>query len=141
MLTDDIKQSIQTAYTSLLDSRGLKARYGQRLMIAEVARTLTSKHDQVETPVCVVEAGTGTGKTIAYTVAAVPIAKALEKTLVISTATVALQEQIIHKDLPDILHHSGLSFSFALATPLLSYATESLGLSSRALLKSCIAPL
>ncbi len=115
MLTDAIKESIQSAYTSLLDSKELKARYGQRLMIAEVARTLTAKDDQEDTPVCVVEAGTGTGKTIAYTVAAVPISQALEKTLVISTATVALQEQIIHKDLPDILHHSDLSFNFALA--------------------------
>ncbi|MCP3907156.1 MAG: ATP-dependent DNA helicase DinG [Oceanicoccus sp.] len=115
MLTDTIKESIQSAYTSLLDSKELKARYGQRLMIAEVARTLTAKNDQQDTPVCVVEAGTGTGKTIAYTVAAVPIAQALEKTLVISTATVALQEQIIHKDLPDILRHSDLSFNFALA--------------------------
>ncbi|MFA7555554.1 MAG: ATP-dependent DNA helicase DinG [Spongiibacteraceae bacterium] len=113
MLTDEIKKTIQTAYSTLLESKGLKARYGQRLMIAEVARTLTSRGDQAA--VCAVEAGTGTGKTIAYTLAAVPVAKALEKTLVISTATVALQEQIIHKDLPDILRHSGLSFTFALA--------------------------
>jgi ATP-dependent DNA helicase DinG len=121
MLTDQIKKDIQSAYSSLLESKSLKARYGQRLMIAEVARTLTSaKVDadgkrQNEAPVCVVEAGTGTGKTIAYAVAAIPIAKALEKTLVISTATVALQEQIVHKDLPDILQHSNLSFDFALA--------------------------
>lgn len=113
MLTDDLKQTIQTAYTTLLDNKGLKARYGQRLMIAEVAKTLAGREDQAA--VCAVEAGTGTGKTIAYTLAAIPVAKALEKTLVISTATVALQEQIIHKDLPDILRHSGLSFSFALA--------------------------
>jgi ATP-dependent DNA helicase DinG len=115
MLTDDLKKTIQTAYSHLLDSKGLKARYGQRLMIAEVAKTLAASRSEPKAQVCVVEAGTGTGKTIAYTVAAVPIAKALDKTLVISTATVALQEQIIYKDLPDILHHSGLSFSFALA--------------------------
>ncbi len=93
-------------------------------MIAEVARTLTSDRihssgsdgsNEESGPVCVVEAGTGTGKTIAYAVAAIPVAQALEKTLVISTATVALQEQIVYKDLPDILQHSGLSFNFALA--------------------------
>lgn len=115
MLTDQLKETIQTAYTTLLENKSLKARYGQRLMIADVARTLASKPEQTETPVCVVEAGTGTGKTIAYTVAAVPVAAAMEKTLIISTATVALQEQIIYKDLPDILLHSGLSFNFALA--------------------------
>ena len=118
MLSDDVKKRIQTAYSALLDSKGLKARYGQRLMIAEVARTLASRESMESSqkaPVCVVEAGTGTGKTIAYALAAIPIAQALEKTLVISTATVALQEQIVHKDLPDILRHSGLSFNFALA--------------------------
>ena len=49
-----------------------------------------------------VEAGTGTGKTLAYLIAAIPVARALGKTLVISTATVALQDQIVHKDLPDL---------------------------------------
>lgn len=121
MLTEEIKQNIQKAYSTLLENKSLKARYGQRLMIAEVARTLGSAQSDTEggrkgeAPVCVVEAGTGTGKTIAYAVAAIPIAQALEKTLVVSTATVALQEQIVYKDLPDILKHSGLTFSFALA--------------------------
>jgi ATP-dependent DNA helicase DinG len=115
MLTDELKNSIQTAYSTLLENKGLKARYGQRLMIAEVAKTLTSESEEEGAPVCVVEAGTGTGKTIAYTIAAIPIAQSLEKTLVISTATVALQEQVVFKDLPDVLRNSGLSFSFALA--------------------------
>jgi ATP-dependent DNA helicase DinG len=121
MLTDAVKQTIQKAYSKLLDSKGLKPRHGQKLMIAEVARTLTSADCDAdgkrigEAPVCVVEAGTGTGKTIAYIVPAIPIAKALDKTLVIASATVALQEQIVFKDLPDIRQHSGLNFSFALA--------------------------
>ncbi|MGI9322713.1 MAG: ATP-dependent DNA helicase DinG, partial [Pseudomonadales bacterium] len=62
-----------------------------------------------------VEAGTGTGKTIAYTLAAIPVARAYKKTIVIATATIALQEQIVYQDLPDILKHSGLEFSFVLA--------------------------
>ena len=41
--------------------------------------------------------------------------KALKKKIVISTATVALQEQIVYTDLPDIRDHSKLDFSFALA--------------------------
>lgn len=118
MLTDDIKKTIQAAYSGLLESKDLKPRYGQRLMIAEVAKTLMSSDQKIEgqqAPICVVEAGTGTGKTIAYTVAAVPVAAALNKTLVISTATIALQEQIVYKDLPDIQQHSGLNFSYSLA--------------------------
>lgn len=46
------------------------------------------------------EAGTGTGKTVAYCLAAIVAAELLKKTVVVSTATVALQEQLFHKDLP-----------------------------------------
>jgi ATP-dependent DNA helicase DinG len=114
MLTDELKQTIQRAYTRWLESKGLKARYGQRLMIAEVARTLADA-DGESPAIAAIEAGTGTGKTMAYSVAAIPVAQALDKTLVIATATVALQEQIVHKDLPDLAANSGLSFSYVLA--------------------------
>src|SRR5690606_28158608 len=104
-----------------LEAKGLKPRYGQRLMIAEVAKMLGAistddegRRDR-EPPIVAVEAGTGTGKTVAYSLAAIPAAKAAGKRLVIATATVALQEQIVHKDLPDLMRNSGLTFSFALA--------------------------
>ncbi len=122
MLSDEHKQSIQSAYSSLLESKGYTARYCQRKMIADIANALGGiEYDEEgervsgEGHICVVEAGTGTGKTVAYTMAALPLARALGKRLVIATATVALQEQIVLKDLPDIAHHSGLEFSFALA--------------------------
>lgn len=108
MLSDKLKTEIKNAYQALVDSRELSPRWGQRQMIAEVANALGDA-DALEA-IAVVEAGTGTGKTIAYTVAALPIARARDKTLVIATATVALQEQLIYRDLPDILTHSGLSF-------------------------------
>ena len=64
MLADDVKDSIQSAYRQLLESRELTPRYGQRLMIAEIAKTLSSlANDDSSPPICVVEAGTGTGKT------------------------------------------------------------------------------
>ncbi|MBZ2167910.1 ATP-dependent DNA helicase DinG [Marinobacter sp. F4216] len=119
-LTDAIKQDIQQAYRDLLSGKDIRARYGQRLMIAEIARymgAITDNDGQRTSPpsVCVVEAGTGTGKTLAYLVAAIPVAKALGKTLVISTATVALQDQIVLKDLPDLKKHTNLQFSWTLA--------------------------
>lgn len=121
MLTDKVKQQIQGAYSQFLDSKGMKARYGQKLMIAEIARTLgaiTLDDENVRSSqghVCVVEAGTGTGKTVAYLLPAIAIAKAMGKKLVVSTATVALQEQIVNKDLPELHRHSGLSFTYTLA--------------------------
>tara|TARA_R110002072_G_scaffold209069_3_gene366568 strand:- start:241 stop:684 length:444 start_codon:yes stop_codon:yes gene_type:complete len=121
VLSQELKDEIQTAYSTWLASHELKARYGQRLMIAEVAKTLGriqlgSDDQRMGDPaICVVEAGTGTGKTIAYAVAALPIAKALGKKLVVATATVALQEQIVYRDFPDIQQRSGLDFKFSLA--------------------------
>ncbi len=119
-LTEDVKQQIQQAYRDVLAGKDIRARYGQRLMIAEIARymgEITDNDGQRTSPpaTCVVEAGTGTGKTLAYLIAAIPVAKALGKTLVISTATVALQDQIVLKDLPDLRKHSKLDFSWTLA--------------------------
>lgn len=117
MLTDEVKATIQQAYSQMLEQKALKPRWGQRVMIAEIAKTLARiGEDKPEgEPHCVIEAGTGTGKTIAYSIAAIPIAQFLRKKLVVSTATIALQEQFVFKDLPDIRQHSGLDFSFALA--------------------------
>ncbi|TVP58176.1 MAG: ATP-dependent DNA helicase DinG [Halomonadaceae bacterium] len=114
------KVSIQQAYRAVLAGKGVQARYGQRLMIAEIARYLgeITEHDGLRTSparTCVLEAGTGTGKTLAYLLAAIPVARKLGKNLVLSTATIALQDQIVHKDLPDLKAHSDLKFTWALA--------------------------
>ena len=50
----------------------------------------------------ILEAGAGTGKTLAYLLAASPFAHELNKKLIVSTATVALQHQLMEKDLPDL---------------------------------------
>ena len=110
-LTEALKARIQSAYRAWLGNRGFKPRRGQRQMIADIARALTNRGNRL----CVVEAGTGTGKTAAYCLAAIPVAQALDKRVVISTATVALQEQVVLRDLPDLQRHADLDFSFALA--------------------------
>lgn len=121
MLSDQVKQEIQAYYSQYLQNRGLQARYGQKLMIAEIAKSLASiKADEdLEAgdlaPLCVIEAGTGTGKTIAYLIAVMPIARALGKQVVIATATVALQEQLLFKDIPELQANSDLIFTTALA--------------------------
>ncbi|MFC3283673.1 ATP-dependent DNA helicase DinG [Litchfieldella rifensis] len=121
MLDEALKGEIQAAYRRVLENLGLTPRYGQRLMIAEIARTLADiEVDDAgrrlsDAHVCVLEAGTGTGKTLAYLLAALPVAKARGKRLIVSTATVALQEQVLHQDLPSLAAHSGLDFEYALA--------------------------
>ncbi|MFA0372773.1 ATP-dependent DNA helicase DinG, partial [Vibrio sp. 10N.222.54.F6] len=54
------------------------------------------------------------GKSLAYILGTIPLALASKKKVCIATATVALQEQLLHKDLPFFLQHSGLDFTFGL---------------------------
>ncbi len=111
------KDAIRDAYNAAVTELGLAPRWGQRQMIAEVANTIARAGDitGAEPPVGVIEAGTGTGKTIAYVLPAVVLAQSMEKRLVIATATIALQEQLLLKDLPAIREASGLKFDYALA--------------------------
>ncbi|WP_447957845.1 ATP-dependent DNA helicase DinG [Vreelandella sp. EE7] len=121
MLDNELKSSIQEAYRKVVENLSLTPRYGQRLMIAEIARTLgdievdDEGKRKSDRHVCVLEAGTGTGKTLAYLISALPVAKAQGKRLIVSTATVALQEQVLNQDLPALASHSGLAFKYALA--------------------------
>lgn len=110
-LTAELKDDIQTAYRAWLNARGFRARRGQREMIAYVARALTGPTPRI----AVIEAGTGTGKTAGYCLAAIPAARALNKTIVLSTATIALQEQVTLQDVPDLKANAGLDFSVSLA--------------------------
>ncbi len=64
-----------------------------------------------------VEAGTGTGKTLAYLVPALLSGKKV----VVSTATKALQEQIFTKDLPLVFEHLGIRADVALGKGLGNY--------------------
>jgi ATP-dependent DNA helicase DinG len=84
---------------------------GQLEMAAAVERTLT------EDRILFCEAGTGTGKTLAYLVPALLSGKKV----IVSTATRALQEQIFQRDLPLIEEALGLSFSVALMKGLSNY--------------------
>ncbi len=50
-----------------------------------------------------VQAGTGTGKSLAYLVPAIRYATATRSTVVVATATIALQRQLIDRDLPRLV--------------------------------------
>ncbi|MCA9807500.1 MAG: ATP-dependent DNA helicase, partial [Cyanobacteria bacterium HKST-UBA06] len=52
----------------------------------------------------IVEAGTGSGKSLAYLV---PALESSTRPIVISTGTIALQEQLLHKDIPFVLDAVG----------------------------------
>ncbi|HBX26757.1 MAG TPA: ATP-dependent DNA helicase DinG, partial [Gammaproteobacteria bacterium] len=114
-IPDPLRHSIQTLYRDFLESKDLKPRLGQKQMIAEVAHIVARIGDTDAPPIGFIEAGTGTGKTLAYLVGALPHAMEREMPLVISTATVSLQSQLIDKDIPELTESTGLMLSFALA--------------------------
>ncbi|MDQ4427420.1 DEAD/DEAH box helicase, partial [Thalassolituus sp.] len=121
MLQKETKERIQSLYREAIKALDLRPRYGQRVMIAEIAKALGAIHEgekderDNDAGIAVVEAGTGTGKTLAYLIASLPVAIERERKLLVSTATVALQEQILDKDLPALKKHLSLPFNFALA--------------------------
>ncbi len=66
----------------------------------------------------IIEAGTGTGKTLAYLVPAVLYAMEQDKKIAISTETKALQKQLCEKDIPIVQQifksHYNIEFSYSL---------------------------
>ncbi len=81
---------------------GGERREGQREMADAVTDAIESHHHLF------VQAGTGTGKTLAYLVPAIVSGR---KTIV-ATATKALQDQLATKDLPFLTNHLGRDFSW-----------------------------
>ncbi len=80
----------------------------QRAMLREVARTYN------EGGVSVIEAGTGTGKSLAYLVPAALWALRNGERTVVSTNTINLQEQLVRKDLPLVRELLGEELRWAL---------------------------
>ncbi|RLM25781.1 ATP-dependent DNA helicase DinG [Brenneria alni] len=96
-LSPAIKQQIGQWYKALQQQiPDFIPRIPQRQMIAEVAKTLAGDYPRH----LAIEAPTGVGKTLSYLIPGIAVGRAEEKTLVVSTANVALQDQIFSKDLP-----------------------------------------
>ncbi|MEU4316994.1 ATP-dependent DNA helicase [Nocardia sp. NPDC024068] len=81
---------LATAVTAL----GGKERPGQITMAAAVDHAIETKEHLA------VQAGTGTGKSLAYLIPSLRYAVRTGRTVVISTATIALQRQLVDRDLP-----------------------------------------
>lgn len=114
MLSATTKTEIRTIYKAISQALpNFRSRREQNYIVAEISKTLAGEYDK-DRRIIVVEAGTGIGKSLAYLLGAIPLALANNKKVCIATATVALQEQLLHKDLPLFLQHAGIDFSFGL---------------------------
>jgi ATP-dependent DNA helicase DinG len=85
---------VPTLLAAAVAGIGGAERPGQVKMAEAVAQAIDSGEHLA------VQAGTGTGKSLAYLVPAARHAAALDATVVVSTATIALQSQLIDRDLP-----------------------------------------
>lgn len=115
MTTSKIQQSIRHSYQNLQSQlENFVPRRAQNYLVAEIAKTLCGEYHK-STRIIVAEAGTGIGKSLSYLMAAIPVALFNNRKVVISTATVALQEQLVNKDLPLYRRLTDREFSFLLA--------------------------
>lgn len=91
-------------------------RFGQVKMAEAVLKAFEEKKHLI------VEAGTGTGKTLAYLVPAIAASLATNKRVVISTGTKNLQEQLMEKDIPFLQKIMPKKFSAAYMKGRSNYA-------------------
>jgi ATP-dependent DNA helicase DinG len=89
---DALIQKTRSALDAAIESIGGVPREGQVAMAEAVAGALADRHHLV------VQAGTGTGKSLAYLVPALVHGKKV----LVATATLALQRQLVERDLPRI---------------------------------------
>ena len=92
MASSQLGAKVRSALEVAVDAIGGSPRSGQIEMAEAVANALNDRHHLL------VQAGTGTGKSLAYLIPALVHGKRV----LVATATLALQRQLIERDLPKI---------------------------------------
>lgn len=97
---------------------GYEFREGQLNMANAVARAFAASDHLI------VEAGTGVGKSFAYLIPAISIALRNQQTVVVSTNTISLQEQLVTKDIPFLQKVLPRDFNAVLAKGRRNYLSQ-----------------
>lgn len=95
--------------------------YEDRPMQRALAQAIAASYNEGGT--LLAEAGTGTGKSVAYLVPAIRWGVQNRERTVVSTNTINLQEQLVQKDLPFLRRTLGESFRFALVKGRQNYVS------------------
>lgn len=95
--------------------KGFEPRAQQQDMMANVLDAYQ------EDRIALIEAGTGIGKSIAYLIPALLWAARRNERTVISTNTITLQEQLIHKDIPNLMNALNLKLKAVLVKGMNNY--------------------
>ena len=110
-LGSDFVEEVRSLFSEsglLAKAKNFEYRPEQQAMAVAVARALEEERHLV------VEAGTGVGKSIAYLAPSILYAVAEKKKAIISTHTINLQEQLLHKDIPILQKVLPIEFEAAL---------------------------
>src|SRR5437667_8044476 len=110
-LGGDLIEEVRSLFSKnglLAKAKNFEYRPQQQEMAVAVARTLEEERHLV------VEAGTGIGKSLAYLVPAILFAREQKKKAIVSTHTINLQEQLLHKDIPILKKVLPVEFEAAL---------------------------
>lgn len=89
----DMSTKVRQALDVAVEAIGGSAREGQIEMAEAVANALTDRHHLM------VQAGTGTGKSLAYLIPGIVHGRKV----LVATATIALQRQLVDRDLPAVI--------------------------------------
>ena len=112
---EKILKLIQAEGVLCRNLKGFEPRLQQQRMMGNVIDAYN--HDQI----ALIEAGTGTGKSLAYLIPAMIWAARCNERTVISTNTITLQEQLIHKDIPHLLEALNLQLKVVLVKGMNNY--------------------
>lgn len=94
MSVDAVLQILQPGGLLSQSLKGFEFREVQQQMLQNIIEAYNNSN------ISIIEAGTGTGKSIAYLIPAIVWANLRKETTLISTNTINLQEQLILKDIP-----------------------------------------
>lgn len=94
---DPLNASTEELLTAAVEALGGARRDGQEAMAKAVTKAFDSERHLA------VQAGTGTGKSLAYLVPSIRHAQKSDSTVIVSTATIALQRQLVNRDLPRLV--------------------------------------
>ncbi|NMF32921.1 ATP-dependent DNA helicase [Corynebacterium ammoniagenes] len=97
MNDEPLNQTTDALLDQAVAALGGARRDGQHAMAQAVTKALESDRHLA------VQAGTGTGKSLAYLVPAIRHAHNTGSTIIVSTATIALQRQLVERDLPRLV--------------------------------------
>lgn len=108
---NELRAQVETIFSPqgiLSRSPNFEYRPQQQQMAVATAQALGSKQHLI------VEAGTGVGKSLAYLIPAIFFAVNQKKKAIVSTHTINLQEQLIHKDLPMLARILPVRFTYTM---------------------------